>query len=65
MKQHCDHLSVYLNDHLAGSVALLNLLEHLPRTRAGKNLERFLVELRGAVVADRLTLEGAGRGCPD
>jgi len=52
------HLAIYLNDHLAGSTTLINLLEHLQRTRPGKDLEWFLVTLRGDVVADRVSLEG-------
>jgi hypothetical protein len=61
MKATSNHLSAYLNDHLAGSVAIVNLLEHLKQTEAGKGVERFLVELRGDVVADQLTLEAVMR----
>jgi hypothetical protein len=52
------HLSRYLNDHLAGSTGLINLLQHLERTRRGKEMHWFLVTLRGDVVADRVSLEG-------
>ncbi len=52
------HLSRYLNDHLAGSTALINLLQHLQRTRRGKDMHWFLVTLRGDVLADRVSLEG-------
>jgi hypothetical protein len=52
------HLAKYLNDHLAGSTAAINLLQHLERTRQGKDMHWFLVTLRGDVVADRVSLEG-------
>jgi HAMP domain-containing protein len=52
------HLTRYLNDHLAGSTAIINLLQHLERTRRGKDMHWFLVTLRGDVVADRVSLEG-------
>jgi hypothetical protein len=52
------HLSRYLNDHLAGSTALINLLQHLQRTRRGEHMHWFFVTLRGEVVADRVSLEG-------
>jgi hypothetical protein len=52
------HLSRYLNDHLAGSTTLINLLQHLQGTPRGKNTHWFLVTLRGDVLADRVSLEG-------
>jgi len=52
------HLSRYLNDHLAGSTTLINLLQHLEGTRRGKDMHWFLVTLRGDVLADRVSLEG-------
>jgi hypothetical protein len=52
------HLTRYLNDHLAGSTTAINLLQHLERTRRGKDMHWFLVTLRGDVVADRVSLEG-------
>jgi len=52
------HLAKYLNDHMAGSTALINLLQHLQGTRRGKDMHWFLVTLRGEVVADRVSLEG-------
>ncbi len=57
MRQTHNHLTTYLNDHLAGSETLINLLEHLQQTEAGRDRERFLAELRGDVIADRQTLE--------
>jgi hypothetical protein len=33
-----EHLTTYLNDHLAGSVVALELLDHLQATHAGSEL---------------------------
>ncbi len=52
-----NHLATYLNDHLAGSVALIELLDHLLQTEAGKHRKDFLLELQSEVKADQLTLE--------
>jgi hypothetical protein len=52
------YLTRYLNDHLAGSTTVINLLQHLQRSRRGKDMHWFLVTLRGDVVADRVSLEG-------
>ena len=57
-RSHGKHLARYLNDHLAGSTAAINLLQHLERTGRGKDMHWFLVTLRGEVVADRVSLEG-------
>ncbi|HEY7501375.1 MAG TPA: hypothetical protein VH740_22835 [Vicinamibacterales bacterium] len=48
-----DSLSIYLNDHLAGSVVALEMLEHLERAYAGKSVQRFAAELRADIEADR------------
>jgi hypothetical protein len=48
-----EHVATYLNDHLAGSVAALELLEHIESAHAGTPLERFAAELRADVEADR------------
>jgi hypothetical protein len=53
-----EHLATYLNDHFAGSTTLLQLLQHLSRSRSADGLAEFFVTLRGDVVADRVTLEG-------
>jgi hypothetical protein len=50
-------LSDYLNDHLAGSVAALELLDRLVETYAGKPLERFFRELRDEIRSDQEQLE--------
>src|SRR5262245_36400474 len=58
MQNHGKHLAIYLNDHLADSITIINLLHHLQRTSPGKDLNRFLRTLRVEVIADRLLLEG-------
>lgn len=50
-------LSIYLNDHLAGSVGALELLDRLIDTYQGKPLERFFADLRGEIDADQETLK--------
>ena len=52
-----NELSDYLNDHLAGSVAALELLDRLVETYAGKPLERFFRDLRDDIRADQEQLE--------
>jgi len=52
-----EDLSDYLNDHLAGSVAALELLGRLVETYAGKPLERFFRELRDDIRRDQEQLE--------
>jgi len=61
MKNTSSQLVTYLNDHLAGSVSLINLLDHLKRTKAGKKLKHFLEELKAEVCADRKSLEALMR----
>ena len=51
-----DDLSTYLNDHLAGSVAALELLDHLIKTYEGKSLEKFFKDLRNDVSSDQEVL---------
>ena len=53
-----DHLATYLNDHLAGSVVALELLEHLESSYAGTPLETFFKDLSAEITADREKLEG-------
>jgi hypothetical protein len=52
-----DHIATYLNDHLAGSVVALELLERLEAAHQGAPLESFIAELRTDVEADRKELE--------
>ena len=45
-------LAVYLQDHYAGAVAAIEMLEHLIKTHAGKPLERFFTKLHADVTLD-------------
>jgi hypothetical protein len=47
----------YLNDHLAGSVGAIELLDHLVKTHEGEPLAKFLEELRADIVADQDVLK--------
>ena len=53
-----EHLGTYLNDHLAGAVVALELLETLTAAHAGTPLADFFVPLSNAIAADRRELEG-------
>jgi hypothetical protein len=50
-------LATYLNDHLAGSVAAVDLLDHLIKTHEGKSLGKFFEELRTEIVSDQEVLK--------
>ena len=52
-----EQITTYLNDHLAGSVVAIELLEHLESAHAGSPLETFFAELRTDIIADRQELE--------
>ena len=52
-----EQLPVYLKDHLAGSVAALELVNHLIETYKGKPLEEFFQNLRDEIDADQDTLQ--------
>lgn len=52
-----EHIATYLNDHLAGSVVALELLQHLESAHAGTPLEGFFAELRADIKADQHQLE--------
>ena len=56
-KHRMEDLSSYLNDHLAGSVGALELLDRLVDTYKGKPLERFFADLRHEIDADQETLK--------
>jgi hypothetical protein len=58
MQQSMEELTSYLNDHLAGSVGALELLDRMVDTYKGKPLERFFRELRDEIEADQKTLKG-------
>ena len=49
-------VATYLNDHLAGSVAALELLDQLIETHEGKPLSSFFQELRADVRKDQEVL---------
>jgi hypothetical protein len=52
-------LTTYLNDHLAGSVAALELLEHLCRLQRGTEREQLFQNLRREVEEDQKVLQQA------
>lgn len=49
-------LSIYLNDHLAGSVAAIDLLDHMISDDPDPALARELVELQSGLQLDQRTL---------
>ncbi|MDB5301977.1 MAG: hypothetical protein JWO87_3640 [Phycisphaerales bacterium] len=51
------HLATYLNDHDAGALTALELLEHLTSAYAGTPVAAFARELHAEIAADRLELE--------
>jgi hypothetical protein len=51
------HLATYVNDHLAGSVVALELMEHLEAAHSDTAIASFLASLRSEVEADRQQLE--------
>jgi hypothetical protein len=53
-----ESLTTYLNDHLAGALAALELLDHMIRLQQGKPLERALAAIRSEVEEDRQVLQG-------
>lgn len=50
-------LTTYLNDHHAGSLAALEMLDHLIETLEGKTLGQFFNDLRVEIRSDQQTLE--------
>jgi hypothetical protein len=52
------NLTTYLNDHIAGSVAALELLDHLIELQRGTADESALAELRREIEKDQKTLQG-------
>jgi hypothetical protein len=52
------HLTNYMKDHFAGSVAAIELLNHLISSNRGKTDEQFFVHLRDEVVEDQEALRG-------
>ena len=52
-----DMLGTYLNDHLAGSTAGLELVRRARGSNEGTSLGRFLGELEAEIAEDRAALE--------
>ena len=52
-----EHLGIYLNDHLAGSVVAIELLEHLEKAHPGTELGQFVAGLHADISADQQVLE--------
>jgi hypothetical protein len=53
-------LTTYLNDHIAGSVAALELLEHLAGLYRGTEREKLLQSLRSEIEDDQRVLQQVG-----
>jgi hypothetical protein len=53
-----EHLETYLNDHLAGSVVAIELMENLEGVYADTPVAEFVAKLRADVEADRQELRG-------
>jgi hypothetical protein len=53
-----EYIATYLNDHLAGSVVALELLDHLQATHSEGELGTFFTQLRADIAADRDELQG-------
>ena len=51
-------LESYLNDHVAGSVAAIELLDHLVESAGDSGTRRFFEEIRTEVTEDQATLRG-------
>ena len=47
----------YLNDHVAGSVSAIELLDHLIKTHEDKPLAKFFQDLRADIAADQEVLK--------
>ena len=50
-------LFVYINDHVAGSVVALKLIEHLISSYDGQPLESFFVDLEREIKSDQVVLK--------
>jgi hypothetical protein len=48
-----DNLAMYLDDHLAGSVAAIEMIEHLIKIHEGKPIEQFCEELCADINSDQ------------
>ena len=52
------HLTNYMKDHFAGSVAAVELLNHLVSSHRGKTHEQFFIQLREEIAEDQEVLQG-------
>jgi hypothetical protein len=52
-----DNISTYLNDHLAGSVAAIELIDDLVNASDDASLKQFLADLKREVESDQKVLE--------
>jgi hypothetical protein len=55
---HERHLTNYMQDHFAGSVDAVELLNHLISSHRGKTHEQFFIRLRDEVAEDQEVLRG-------
>ena len=55
-------LATYLNDHLAGSVVAIELLDHLRELSKGTERERLFTVLKSEIEEDQKVLQGLLRG---
>lgn len=53
-----EDLTTYLNDHLAGSVAALEMLDDMIQSQEGRPLATFLEDLRNDIQSDQAELKG-------
>lgn len=56
MSESAQQLHIYLNDHLAGSVAAIELLDDLIEHQPTHRLAKFFNKMRDAIAADQETL---------
>jgi hypothetical protein len=54
-------LDSYLNDHLAGSISALEIIDHWAEAHKGKPLGSFFVQIETEIKADQETLRGIMR----
>lgn len=56
-----DNLATYLNDHLAASVAAIEMIEHLIKIYEGRPIEQFCKKLCADIKSDQTELRGLMR----
>ena len=52
-----EHLATYLNDHLSGATAAVELLDHLASTYKQPDINGFVIQLKREIEDDTLVLE--------